>query len=212
MIDIHATMAQLAKSRPLFHSEADFQHALAWRLREDHPQLAIRLEYRPAHLTQRGYIDVWAADGHEVVAIELKYKTRSLQATANGESFDLLDQSAQDLGRYDTLKDMQRLEQVVAAVPNSSGFVLLLTNDRSYWTASTRQDTADAHFRLHEGRLLTGQLSWGDAASAGTRHTRESNLLLSGSYELKWRDYSTIKSGAYGTFRYVLVNVARREA
>jgi len=29
MIDIHATMAQLTKSRPLFHSEADFQLALA---------------------------------------------------------------------------------------------------------------------------------------------------------------------------------------
>ena len=212
MIDIHAAMAQLAKSRPLFHSEADFQLALAWKLREDHPQLAIRLEYRPAKLTQRGYIDVWAADGQEVVAIELKYKTRSLQATANGEVFDLLDQSAQDIGRYDTLKDIQRLEQVVAAVPNSAGFVLLLTNDRSYWTASSRQDTVDAHFRLHEGRLLTGQLSWGDAASAGTRHTRESHLLLAGSYELKWRDYSTIRSGAYGTFRYVLVSVARREA
>jgi hypothetical protein len=212
MIDIHATMAQLAKSRPLFHSEADFQLALAWKLQEGHPQLSIRLEYRPAQLTQRGYIDVWATDGHEVVAIELKYKTRSLQATANGEVFDLLDQSAQDIGRYDTLKDIQRLEQVVAAVPNSAGFLLLLTNDRSYWTASSRQDTVDAHFRLHEGRLLTGQLSWGDTASAGTRRSRESHLLLAGSYELKWRDYSIIKGGSYGTFRYVLVSVARREA
>jgi len=52
----------------------------------------------------------------------------------------------------------------------------------------------------------------GKCGVSGTRHTRESNLLLSGSYELKWRDYSTIRTGAYGTFRYVLVNVARREA
>lgn len=154
MIDIHSAMSQLATSRPLFHSEADFQHALAWKLREDNPELTIRLEYRPAQLTQRGYIDVWAADGHEAVAIELKYKTRSLQTTANGEPFDLLDQSAQDLGRYDTLKDIQRLEQVVAAVPHSSGFVLMLTNDRSYWTASSRLDTVDVNFRLHEGRRL----------------------------------------------------------
>jgi hypothetical protein len=29
MIDIHATMAQLAKTRAIFHSEADFQLALA---------------------------------------------------------------------------------------------------------------------------------------------------------------------------------------
>jgi hypothetical protein len=32
--------------RPLFHSEADFQHALAWRLQEQHRQISIRLEYR----------------------------------------------------------------------------------------------------------------------------------------------------------------------
>lgn len=29
---INTAMASLAKGRPIFHSEADFQHALAWQL------------------------------------------------------------------------------------------------------------------------------------------------------------------------------------
>ena len=36
-------MAALARMRPLFHSEADFQHAFAWQLRSAHPDARIRL-------------------------------------------------------------------------------------------------------------------------------------------------------------------------
>ena len=72
MIDLHGTMVRLAKVRPVFHSEADFQHALAWQLREEYPHLSIRLEYRRPQLTLRGYIDVWASTTDEPAAIELK--------------------------------------------------------------------------------------------------------------------------------------------
>jgi hypothetical protein len=207
VIDIHAAMAHLAAPRPLFHSEADFQHALAWRLQQQHPQISIRLEYRYPHLPKYGYVDIWIADGEHRVAIELKYKTRGLQAVVNDEAFDLKDQSAQDLGRYDTLKDLQRLEQIVASAPYTSGFLLLLTNDRSYWNESSKTDSADAAFRLHEQRTIAGELTWGAGASASTIHKREAALLLSGSYLLNWRDYSRVSDGTYGRFRYVLVSV-----
>lgn len=45
--DIHAVMGQLAHRRPIFHSEADFQFALAWRIKETLPDYEIRLEYEP---------------------------------------------------------------------------------------------------------------------------------------------------------------------
>ncbi len=161
-------------------------------------------------MPQRGYVDIWLAHGDEHLAVELKYKTRALRAHVNGEEFDLLNQSAQDIGRYDTVKDIQRLEQIVASSPHSAGFVLLLTNDSSYWSNSRHTDSVDAAFRLHEGRLVTGELSWGAAASAGTRKGREAALLLSGSYPLNWKDYGQVSAAPYSRFRYVLVNVARR--
>ena len=41
-------MAALARVRPLFHSEADFQHAFAWQLHSAHPDARIRLEIASA--------------------------------------------------------------------------------------------------------------------------------------------------------------------
>lgn len=137
-MDLHAALASLSCNRPVFHSEADFQHSLAWQLREQYRTHSVRLEYRAPIQPQRGYIDIWMSDANESVAIELKYKTRALRTTINDESFDLLDQSAQDIARYDTLKDLQRLEAIVASVSGSRGCLLLLTNDASYWKPMTR--------------------------------------------------------------------------
>lgn len=52
-MNVHPLMSQLAGTRPIFHSEADFQHALAWEIQNQHPQAAVRLEYRPPFLTGR---------------------------------------------------------------------------------------------------------------------------------------------------------------
>lgn len=35
MLELPQLMSLLAKRRPLFHSEADFQHALAWHIKEE---------------------------------------------------------------------------------------------------------------------------------------------------------------------------------
>lgn len=44
MIDIEQVLKELAKKRPVFHSEADFQHALAWEIQITYPDANIRLE------------------------------------------------------------------------------------------------------------------------------------------------------------------------
>jgi hypothetical protein len=203
-------LTHLAASRPVFHSEADFQHALAWRIHEAHPTLAVRLEYRPPLPDSRVYVDVWATDGRAALALELKYKTRRLQVTVKGEPFNLLDQSAQDLGRYDLIKDVCRLEKIAASSPAGTftGYVVLLTNDSAYWAAPRSAGTVDAPFRVHEGRMLCGDLLWGADAGAGTIKTREGTLRVSGSYPLQWADYSSPHSGSYGRFRYLAIRVA----
>ena len=78
MIEIPALMRKLAIERPLFHSEADFQHALAWRSREEHPNSGVRLEYKPPTNAgeERMQLDIWLV--RLGVAIELKYKTGKL--------------------------------------------------------------------------------------------------------------------------------------
>ena len=103
MLDIDGLMASLADRRKAFHSEADFQHALAWQIHEATPESQVRLEVSVIPVeAQRMFLDIWLPV--EGVAIELKYKTRRLELEQDDESFALRDQSAQDQGRYDFLR------------------------------------------------------------------------------------------------------------
>jgi hypothetical protein len=90
--------------------------------------------------------------------LELKYKTRSLITMERGETFYLQNHGAQDIGRYDFVKDLWRLETMVANSAHAVGYAVMLTNDSSYWTRSRNTLTVDRDFRLHEDRELHGSL------------------------------------------------------
>jgi len=48
----------LSKERPLFHSEADFQHALAWAIHKNYPDVEVRLEKREVINGKEIYFDI----------------------------------------------------------------------------------------------------------------------------------------------------------
>ena len=93
-------MRALARRRPIFHSEADFQHAFAWEIHRSAPEFDIRLEVPVRAATGAIHLDLLARSPLGKMAIELKYKTRSLTAALDGEDFHLMSHAAQDLGRY----------------------------------------------------------------------------------------------------------------
>jgi hypothetical protein len=195
-------MAALARGRPLFHSEADFQHAFAWQLHSAYPDARIRLETRPRPGMR---LDIMALIDGRRVAVELKYLLRHLTTTVEDEIFNLPFQSAQDVRRYDFLKDLARLEVLLGDGIADDGFAVALTNDPSYWQGGNRQDVADAAFRLGEGREVAGALAWAAHTGAGTMRGRESAIELTGRYELRWRDFSRLEGGRYGSFLYLIV-------
>lgn len=207
MIDLRDTLATLSEEHPVFHSEANFQHALAWLIHRRNPDARIRLEYRLSR-QEREYLDLWIQDDACTLAIELKYMTRKLSVEHAGEWFLLANHSAQDIRRYDFVKDIRRLEGAMLARQGVVGYAVLLTNDSGYWTAPSRTDTVDAAFRLHEGACLSGSQAWASHTGAGTMKGRESAITLRGSYEMSWRDYSMVGSDPNaGRFRYLLVRV-----
>ncbi len=213
MIEIADVLKELSKKRPIFHSEADFQHALAWAIREKYSGLNIRLEKKVILNNEESYyVDIFAFNDNKTVAIiELKYKTKSLNATVNCENFNLKNQGAQDHGRYDFIKDISRLEKALEIYSDGVGFAIFLTNDKSYWKKPDGNvDTVDKDFRIHEGRIISGELKWKDGTSEGTMSGRSKSIKLKGSYTLEWKDYYNIKEGVpNGKFRYLLVKVAR---
>ena len=207
VIEIRKILASLARQRPVFHSEADFQHALAWEIHQQLPAASIRLELPLSIGGRTLHLDIWAATEEAVFAIELKYKTRNLEVQRGEEKFRLRNQSAQDIGRYDFIKDIWRLEQIVEGRENAVGYAVLLTNESTYWAGESRRPTIDSDFRLYEGRILEGTLQWGEEASAGTKRGRENPLPLRGRYPLNWQEYSRIDDRRHGAFRYLVVEV-----
>ncbi len=211
MLHIDSLITSLSSRRPIFHSEADFQHALAWHIHETHPDCDLRLEreqFSP-HTSERMATDIWLRLSDEVVAIELKYTNRALRKEWDGEVFTLRDHGAQPPRRYDLIKDVQRLEQTLQ-LPNPAnyGFAVLLTNNQMYWAPPRQRDVIDAAFRIHDGRRISGgQIRWDDKAGLGTKRNREEPLYLEHSYDLCWRDYSSFGHGTGETFRYLAVSV-----
>lgn len=209
-VDLKSILVDLSKQQPIFHNEADFQHALAWAIREAYPEAKIRLEAKVHGPQTKVYLDILASISGRRYAIELKYKTRALTTSIDEEDFSLSNHGAQDTGRYDVLKDLYRLEQMVRSGVVDEGFLVFLTNDSSYYVIPEEEkNTADLKFRLHEGKRIEGTLSWGPNAGAGTTKGREAQLALEGRYELRWRSYSHIGTGVDGEFNYLLVPVGR---
>ena len=203
---IHETMLGLGTSRPVFHSEADFQHALAWQIRHDHPDAEVRLETRPLP-DEALFLDVLVRLAGTGVAIECKYLTRALTVKAAGEQFNLRNQGANPVRRYDVVEDVCRLERFVEARAVETGLAIVLTNDPGYWHPTDDGETIDKDFRIHEGRQLEGSLAWHQKTGAGTSKGREDPITLRGRYRLQWRNFSTPTDGPGGSFRYLVVNV-----
>lgn len=205
MVDIEKLMEELARERPVFHSEADFQHALAWQIHRTNPGHAVRLEHKP-RANSAMYVDIWMATVG--VVVELKYRTRELDCEVQGEPFLLRDQAARPPSRYSFMRDIQRIEDFVSTVPDvRSGLAVMLTNDSLYWNRPSRRNLVDAEFHLHEGRRVGSEMAWSKRASDGTRKGREATILLTGAYHLQWRDYASVGAGRHARFRYLAIRV-----
>lgn len=107
--DLKDILRELAFERPVFHSEADFQHALGWAMHVKFPTAGIRLEVP----IDGFHVDLIVRGEKVREAFELKYKTKAGIYSVGNELFHLKEHSAQDIGRYDFLKDLCRLEKSV---------------------------------------------------------------------------------------------------
>lgn len=199
-----AAMRTLAPKRPIFHSEADFQHALAWEVQLAHPDAEIRLEKRVA-VQPNIELDLLVAMKGARFGVELKYLRRGMTAEVKGETFTLAT-GADDHERYFAIKDIERLERLVTEGSIDSGALILLTNVANVWEppASRRRVLYD-DFRTHDGRVLSGEMTWGTWGAEGGRPPG-GMITLAGAYPLSWSDYSLVEGVR---FRHLLVGIER---
>ena len=202
MIDIKAILDSSLNDRCIFHSEADFQHHFSWRIHQEIADAKIRLEYPLSkdETNRWEYCDI-LIHTPQTLGLELKYKTKLLSTQVNGEQFELKNQGAQDIGRYDFLKDVSRLEKWSEQQRIDIGYAIILTNDHSYWTPPIRE-TIDKDFRIHNGSI-SGELSWGDLVSAGSIKNREEPIVLKNEYSIEWTDTP------HPDFKYLLLEIKK---
>ncbi len=201
----------LGEGRGVYHSEADFQFALAWEIKQLRPDADIRLEI-PLQVGSRAYeIDLlFRVDGKRV-AVELKYFKAPLIGTVEGEHYRFQNGTPLLTNRYDVVKDIMRLEHLLALDYVDEAYAIVLTNQSGYWNPGRANSGFDAAFRIEEGRSLTGILAWGEGVG-GTASKRERPLELQGSYTLHWRDFSTIPDQENGSFRVLVVDAQPGQA
>lgn len=201
-------LEKLAHKRPIFHSEADFQHALAWEIQSEIQDAQIRLE-KPMPLgDSTAYLDLLVRSSTCHIAIELKYKTCKTYFQHGDEAFKLKEQSAQDLGRYDFVTDIKRLENYIKLNNQSEGFAIFLTNDKSYWSEPKINKANDMMYRIHNGKILDGHLAWRVKVPEGTSGSRTNNdIELNGKYTLSWQPYSKVGVSDKDTFKFLLLHI-----
>jgi hypothetical protein len=201
-VTVETVMHELGRDRPVFHSEADFQHAFGQTLHDLAPELRIRLEVRQQNAE---YLDLLCFGPSGRTAIEFKYATRAWIGTdgRTHESFRLRSHAATDLMRLGFVSDIARVERFCTEQPGTSGVAIMLTNESHLWREpnQNRRLTADHEFRIHEGIELAGTLKWADDKYPG--NTRE----LRGRHSMRWRPYSELPA-SNGTFKWAAAYVS----
>lgn len=221
------------KGKRIFHSEAQFQFELAWELQKRFPNCQVKLEDMRAVVKdanggfkKKFYTDIVMEQQDYSVAIELKYKTDDYSDM--GKGIYLFEHGAVDLGRYDYLWDVHRVELLmgkgnigdVEFLPNKKrcdrGFAVLLTNEEKYWGKSyldnTRTIDHQFKFGINTTHLYCKDLDWEQTKKgnyppptiAGT--FRDQKIQLSKRYDYKWMDYCSVKQ-KNGIFKFVIIEV-----
>jgi hypothetical protein len=182
------------------------QSALVEELKLSLPDADIRPEYP----IEKNKIDIIVRKDGLSYPIELKYKTKKILFSDKGESFNLTDQDAQNIGCYKYVEDISRLESLAFQLEGfKRGYAICLTNDMSYLREPRSEDVGYAEFSVHEGAKKSGTMKWGDNIDkdAIKKAGCGDSLHLKGKYEIRWRDFSKLDDTNAGTFKYALVGI-----
>ena len=198
-------MEKLSSERKVFHSEADFQFSLAWKIKENYSDYEIFLEWPVLIDNKDRYVDIILEKDEKIIPIELKYKTKALKYN----SFNLKTQGAKDIACYDYLKDIQRVESLISDPKFEKGFSIFLTNDLIFLNMPS-QDAGYKEFSIHDGRKIdkNASLNWKKSIGEGTKRGRKDPIKLKFNYKFKWEDYSNLNSeSSNDKFKYLACEI-----
>ncbi len=184
--------------------EEQLQLDLAWELKKFFGNDAeIYLEYAVSGQGKRRYYDIVIESESELIPIELKFKTKAV------EGYEYSNHAAQDLGRYDFWRDVERIESFGKKFGRKfkNGYAILVTNDTPYWNRSGEGRLYE-QFSTKDQRTLSAGivLKWRkgyNEQSVGKNRCQD--ITINGDYTLNWTDVTSPDGGAY--FRALILEV-----
>lgn len=221
-LDIYKIMEEIhndiSSGALIFANENQFQFELAWRIKEKYEKYDVLFEvvYLDDNNEKKNYTDLVIVDNidKKYIAIELKYKTK--QRDRN----DLLlkNQGAQDLGVYDFLKDLSRIEKLKSSDEKQfrlynkydgfifeKGYAVILTNDKTYYEGG-REEKYAMNFSIKNNSIMCGEMDWRrDLGSCVEKTFRNAPINLSGKYVCKW--LPEINNNLKKDFYYLILEV-----
>ena len=196
--ELKKIIENLSIKRPLFHSEADFQHELALLLGRERGQVDLRLERPYLENVLKFFLDILVNTENEKIGIELKYVTNSFPQEDNGEMFNLKTHGNYGGSRFNFLKDVYRLDQLKERKEIFKGFAIILTNVKDFYSGKN-YDNRFKHLYLYEGR----KIKKGDVIKFVENTTPKKfqpfKLENVNGYHLQWKPY-----GKYTDFKYLM--------
>lgn len=193
-----------------FYSEADFQHQLAWEIHKKHPDSSVYLEvpyknYRDGS-KNKIYVDILINYKGRRIGLELKYKTAIFNYAHNEVEYNLASHGAQPLSRYDILKDIERLQNLINSNAIDDGYAIAVTNDKVLWSHRTNRNGSGSDFFL--GDKKAGQiLTWKDGFKLGSIGShRAENISFLYPVKIQWEPWCAFTEGNNKEFKYIMVN------
>ncbi|MCK5581552.1 MAG: hypothetical protein KAJ18_09815 [Candidatus Omnitrophica bacterium] len=208
---IRDALKNLFRERPVFHSEADFQHEFAMKLRDIPGSQRIRVEKSYSLGSQddeKIALDIYFEINGKKIGIELKYKIRGPFLRWKEEEFNLTSANAHPHNRYFFIKDISRLEKLKASDEIAEGYAIFLTNEYLYYKPSSSKKPSI----FGTDFLLIGEDGKNIALSKGAlEFHKKPNVELKKKHRLKWEKVSDVcKDKDYDwieNFQYLFVAV-----
>ena len=208
--ELQKQLEELADNEGLYLNEAQFQFELAGKLRDyfaiQNRECHIYLEYpstQKDNTGRRQYYDIVIQENNAYCVIELKYKTKKGKINYDGIVVELKYHAAQPLAKFDFLKDVSRIENFEKDTDKKldCGFVIMLTNDKSYWERDSKDGLAQ-EFSLMDGTTICkGCKKWRpDTKTSSVGESRKDGLKLQKDYEVVWKPYCE-------NFKYLMLEI-----
>lgn len=225
--ELEEIINSLAASNRIFNCEAQFQFELAQKIKNQFNCKVLFEGLSRKYNGKKYFTDLILYDEVEVIAIELKYKTASLCQSLPclyGEGcFDLAKHGAVDLGRYDYLLDIERIQKIVDSasandenviIPCNRGYAVILTNEKKYWDGLPNNTIDAGFFFTQQAKMVKkGTHDWKKSSVqpfcpktvAGS--FRANGLTMNNDYPCDWQDYLKLNTGGNDEFKYLVTEI-----